>query len=45
MARAVKFSAGMDSTMSFVEIIEHCFKDLQFPLVEIFFTTAWALWK
>ena len=35
----------MASTMSFVEVIDHCFTDLQFPLVEIFFTTAWALWQ
>ena len=44
-ASAVQFSTRMDSTMSFVEIIDHCFTDLQFPLVAIFFTTAWALWK
>ena len=42
MASAVQFSASMDSTMSFVEIIDGCFMKLQFPLVAIFFTTVWA---
>jgi hypothetical protein len=39
MMSAMQFSASMDSTMSFVEIIDHCFTDLQFPLIAIFFTT------
>ena len=45
VASAVHFSAGMDSTMSFMEVMDHCFTDLQFSRVEIFFTTAWALWQ
>ena len=41
MVSPMKVLATDDTNMRFVDIIEHCFRELQFPLVEIFFTTAW----